>query len=665
MYFKSVDGVLYDLAQTIIYCFPQAKDPTGFKLPDTLLTIETRAFYGFKGEEVILPESLETIGDNAFSYNVYSNENTPWLKRVHIPKNVKTIGAGAFSASGNVSLESLTFAEDSKLETIGSYAFSGNYLLKKLVLPDNLREIGSGAFNWCIAIEEIVLPAALKTLHDNTFYGLNNLKRFVMQEGLEVIERDAVSCEVGEINSVLTELTIPSTVRVINNRAFTGMRGLQTVIFAEGSRLETLGNEVFRDCESLQSITLPSYLTTLGAGVFDGCCSLKSVDMSACANLTDLSSRMFRNCTSVETVLLPPNLEIIGSYLFGTEETSTNGTISYTYGMTSLKQIEIPATVYFIGDYAFSGCTSLENVVFKAGNPMTMLGANIFADTPAMKEVVLPGNLNSIGCSCFENSGVQIIDLPTTVTVIEDRAFKNCGNLVTANLSESLTYLGDEAYYGCKNLEEADLYFGLEYMGSLAFAYCEKLKEAYIPATVNRISGNPFMGCTGVESLKLDPNNIDFVLVDGVLYDAAMYTLICYPASLDAETFQFPATVFEIAPGAFAGAQLKSIVIPEQIKQIPINAFENSAMERITLHKYITAIDDYAFAGMANLKEIFIEGNVGNISAYAFAGLAADVNIYFTSHTHTEIMAAAGLDWIINASGKAHFYFKNTIPAGV
>ena len=668
LYFRSVGGVLYDLAKTIIYCFPQAKDPTGFKLPDTLITIEAYAFEGFKGAEVILPESLEKIGDNAFRYTAQSENDRAWLKRVHIPKNVKSIGTGAFTHNGlsqYVSIESLTFAEDSKLETIGAYAFNGNHLLKKVVLPDNVSEIGAGAFSWCIAIEEIVLPAALKTLHNDTFYGLRNLKRFVMQEGLEIIERNAVSCEVGGDNWNLTELIIPSTVQAIHDKAFAGMHGLQTVTFAEGSRLGTLGENVFLDCESLQSITLPSTVTALGSGLFDGCCSLKNVDMSACVYLTDLSSRMFRNCTSVETMLLPPNLVTIGSYLFGTEATSAKGSVSYIYGMTSLKQIVIPATVSTIGDYAFNGCTALENVVFETGSRLISLGANIFADTPALKEVVLPGNLRSVGRSCFENSGVQIIDLPTTVTIIDDYAFKNCDNLVDAKLTGSVAYLGNEVYYDCDNLEKADLYVGVEYIGDLAFAYCEKLEEVYIPATVIRISGNPFAGCTGVKSMGLDPNNVDFVLVDGVLYDAAMYTLIYYPACLNAETFQIPTTVFEIATGAFAGAQLKSIYIPEQIKQIPADAFRNSAMESVILHKSITSIGDRVFAGMANLKKVFIAGNVGTISATAFADLAVDVNIYFTGHTSAEIMATVGIDWLINASGKAHFYFKNNIPADV
>jgi hypothetical protein len=88
-------------------------------------------------------------------------------------------------------------------------------------------------------------------------------------------------------------------------------------------------------------------------------------------------------------------------------------------------------------------------------------------------------------------------------------------------------------------------------------------------------------------------------------------------------------------------------------------------MESVILHKSITSIGDRVFAGMANLKKVFIAGNVGTISATAFADLAVDVNIYFTGHTSAEIMATVGIDWLINASGKAHFYFKNNIPADV
>ena len=264
------------------------------------------------------------------------------------------------------------------------------------------------------------------------------------------------------------------------------MNALKRATFAEGSQLESLGTSVFEGCASLESIALPAKLKTLAANqnsstsangvkvyyyksdLFTNCSGLKTVDMSACTELTELEATMFWGCTAVETLLLPPNLETIGNYLFGNQVTNNGGRLNITYGMTSLKSITIPATVTSIGGYAFNGCVSLETVIFEAGSQLTELGTDeileeapdwgqdIFAGTTALQTVVLPENLELIGIGCFKDSGISKIDLPSSVEVISAQAFKNCDNLVDADLSPALRYLGDEAYYDCDALEKAD-----------------------------------------------------------------------------------------------------------------------------------------------------------------------------------------------------------------
>ena len=424
--------------------------------------------------------------------------------------------------------------------------------------------------------------------------------------------------------------------------------------------MESLGYYLFRNCTSLQSIKLPAKLKTLSGAnttwtetgvsykfassmAFGECTALKRVDMSACAELTVMPAEMFSNCTSIETLLLPPNLETISPLAFG----SRTGFA----GLTGLKDITIPATVTSVGGYAFNGCSSLETVTFAEGSQLTELGVaeradddfvtgiNIFAGTTNLKKVVLPQNLTLIGVSCFEGSGVAEINMPSSVTTIGERAFRNCVNIQKVALSPNLIYLGDEVFYGCEKLEEAPLYFGLEYLGAQAFGYTG-LKNAYIPATVTSIAGNPFAGSTAVESLTLDPDSADFKMVDGVLYDKAMFTLIYYPANLTAETFEIPETVHEFAPGAFAGSKLKSMVIPEQITAIADSAFQSSALESVTFHKGITAIGDYAFADCKSLNHVKVLNSITNLGNYAFANCTAlsdftfeDVNAGGTPYT--------------------------------
>ena len=74
------------------------------------------------------------------------------------------------------------------------------------------------------------------------------------------------------------------------------------------------------------------------------------------------------------------------------------------------------------------------------------------------------------------------------------------------------------------------------------------------------------------------------------------------------------------------------------------------------------------FAGMPNLKEIWIGALQGRTKLYAntFAGIDKDVNIYFYNQTYAKVKSAGGNDlWFNNASDKAHFYFSDTLPANV
>ena len=668
-YFKTIDGVLFDIAETIVYYFPPAKEATSYKLPDTLVTIERGAFAYFQGESIELPESLETIGDNAF-------QNSK-LKSIHIPKNVKTIGQRAFQSSTvETYLESVTFAEGSKLTSIGVYAFAYNSLLTEIDIPDNVATMGSWAFGGCKNLKEVVLPAALKKLDSYLFYGCTFLASATMQEGLETIGQYCF----GNGNEALTEIVIPSTVTEIQDSAFNWCKVMKTVTFAEGSQLKTLGNGVFYRCFALESIAFPASLETLQTqnasiyaygmntrvvynNMFFQCESLKQVDMSACTNLKMIPYGMFGGCSAVETVLLPPNLETIESGAFYAH----NG----LSGLTGLKSITIPASVTSIGAYAFADCTSLETVIFEEGSPITELGVvelldgqggwgtGIFAGTTSLKNITLPKNLTTIGIKCFDNSGIAEIDLPSSVTHVADYAFRNCTNLVDADLSANLVYLGNEAYSGCSSLEKADLNFGLEYLGNMAFAHCVSLKRAYIPATVTSIVGNPFTGCSGVEVFELDEDNVDFVVEDGVLYDKTMYTILYYPASLKAETFEFPATVHEIGDGAFAGAQLKTMTIPDRITVIPQYTFNSSALESVTLHKALTYVGDYAFQGCTKLNNVTLPNSVEYAGDYAFAGCAALSNFVFEEKTEEDDTYIVGAHFFDGCTAMTKAIFPN------
>lgn len=73
-----------------------------------------------------------------------------------------------------------------------------------------------------------------------------------------------------------------------------------------------------------------------------------------------------------------------------------------------------------------------------------------------------------------------------------------------------------------------------------------------IPETVREIADGAFAGCTGLSYISVSLRNEDYSGVDGVLYDAALSTLICCPGARAEQSLTIPSTVTVIAPYAFS-----------------------------------------------------------------------------------------------------------------
>ena len=88
--------------------------------------------------EIDLPSTLRQIGRNSLSLHISMSET------LNIPRNVETIGDGAFNGNG-ISGYTVTFETGSKLKSIGNGGFRLNDL-RDFRLPENLETIDSGAF---------------------------------------------------------------------------------------------------------------------------------------------------------------------------------------------------------------------------------------------------------------------------------------------------------------------------------------------------------------------------------------------------------------------------------------------------------------------------------------------------------------------------------------
>lgn len=181
---------------------------------------------------------------------------------------------------------------------------------------------------------------------------------------------------------------------------------------------------------TVSAVYIADGVTGVGNYAFDNMTTLTTLEIEDPTDLTTIGEYAFRGCDklafSEENPLSLPNLESLGQYAFsGCERlgyVELGGTLTeipqYAFNYAGLRDIEIPASVTSIGDYAFAN--------------------NNFSNAD---ELVLPGGLETIGKYAFyrnlatgDTSGFTSITIPSTVTTIGDYAFYNHRRLETVTV---------------------------------------------------------------------------------------------------------------------------------------------------------------------------------------------------------------------------------------
>ena len=216
------------------------------------------------------------------------------------------------------------------------------------------------------------------------------------------------------------------------------------------------------------------------------------------------------------------------------------------------------------------------------------------------KEIVIPEKskgkvITSVAAETFLRSDIISVELPDTVTVIEEKAFYECEDLVSVKISENITEIGEAAFINCKNLKSIRLPASLEKIGSAAFYGCENLT---------------FEVAEGA----------DFVFEDGVLYNKAKTDVIWVSNQKDLSKFSFPASVKSFQPYALAGHQeLVSFTIPDGVTYIPDSMFLYcQKLETVIIPDSVKKIGATVFMGDDSLKEITVPKSVEEIGKNNF-----------------------------------------------
>ena len=195
---------------------------------------------------------------------LYCVNNLWWIT---LPKNVKLIEYYAFNHAG---LKALQLPSTQIVPGPESQAaFFGNPL-KKIVIPEGYETIGCDWFGGCEDLENVVLPSSLRTIECGAFALCSKLVEVILPEGLERIDFNAFYLS---RNLKVMDLSKCHNLKKIAFRTFSHCNSLQSVKLPEGLKLIECG--AFENT-ALQEITIPSTVDSIDNRAFSGCKDLKT-----------------------------------------------------------------------------------------------------------------------------------------------------------------------------------------------------------------------------------------------------------------------------------------------------------------------------------------------------------------------------------------------------
>ena len=562
---------------------------TSFAIPDNA-TIGTDAFYD------TTPTLLEIIAKTTPTPNVASNFTN-------------VIGAGMVSPSTlKVSLDSSIIENDDI--NINTY------------LSSVLTQAGSGITSNAIRFIDLnntdikTLPSSI----DRNYNWLINLS----DNYLHLLQSN-------------NETTVPTT--AYNNYKF----DIKSITLSDG--LTAISDSFAQSNQRLESIDIGG-ATTIGDYSFSNCANLKSINTE---NVTSIGTNSFSSCNNLKNIDLSSVQTIADSAFWGSGiETvdvggaTTIGNSSFYY-CNNLKNIDL-SSVQTIADNAFrssgietvilpeSGGVSIGQDAFRDSkisnidlSKVISIGGNAFWNATNLKLADL-SNIQTINPDMFENSGVETVILPVTLTNLTERSFSDMKKLKTINTSH-VTTLGQESIQKCYELESLDL-SSVTSIGARALDDCKKLSSVTLgpvetigenafqntviesltlPATYTTVNANTFAGMpslttldlTGVTSITGKPFGDRF---------SSQLTTINLPA------------ITSIAPVAFDERfSLTSVTLSDSLTSLPNEVFRICNSLPSLDFKNVTSIGEHCFTGCRSLKEITISDQVTSIHGAAFS----------------------------------------------
>ncbi len=496
-------------------------------LPEGVTVIGDNAFEGCVVlPEIILPRSLRSIGKQAF-------KGCDGMGVVEVPRNVRNIGLGAFAYCGglteiNVDEHNVNYSsEDGMLFTKnkGTLLLCPRAKAGELVINESVDTIRPIALRGCKGLTSVIIGSGvsdlnLKALGECTALTEINVDEhnvnYSSEDGMLFTKNKStlLLCPRGKNDSV----EIPSMTSVIGDEALKGCSEVKEILIK--GRISKVGEDAFEECGGL---TLSQYNNAYYAGrkgmpymilmkavatdienctvhssccviydrAFDGCDQLKSVTMSN--GVVHLGNNVFRGCRSLNSLTLSNMIERVGIGVFeGCSSLGLKkyGNAYYLGGINNPYMVLAKAESDEITNcYVHSSCISF--------------GEGAFRGCRNLKSITNCYNVNSIGAEAFKDC-MELTEMPTMsrVDYMGEGAFAGCENLIEVTITNGLGTIADGAFQDCLKLTDITMNDNVKSIGMRAFSG-SVVRELDVPNNVALLDSS-LVGCDSLKVLQLE-----------------------------------------------------------------------------------------------------------------------------------------------------------------
>lgn len=324
--------------------------------------------------------------------------------------------------------------------------------------------------------------------------------------------------------------------------------------------------------------------------------------------VTELAPCLFWDNQVIEEVILPDTLVNISGDTF--------------YNSASLKKVNIPKNVKFMGNNPFAGCPNIEVI---NESPYFNLVDGILYNRDFTRLIYYPISKKDDryeikeGCRILGKHSFYLCDnlkevvIPSSIIKLENNPFSGC-NQITLNNKSPYYHVEDSVIYdrdyssviGCLNSIDTDCLVlkDVKRICRNSFWNCKGIRKIVFPKTLEDIGYNPFVSCSNIE---FESNSDKYIVYNNALFTADKSKLVCYPAKYAIGEVHLPDETITLERGAFSGCDKLSNIHLHNVSIISKTCFTNcNSLVSVYCSDLVTYIGEWAFAHCANLKEVSV-----------------------------------------------------------